>query len=46
MKLAYLIRLSCQLVVVLSLLVEVREGFAADKLIGFHSARTMSQAMP
>ena len=22
------------------------EGFAADKLIGFHSARTMSQAMP
>lgn len=23
-----------------------RDGFAADKLIGFHSARTMSQAMP
>ena len=46
MKLACFIRLSSQLVIVLGLLLKVYEGHSADKLIGFHSARTMSQAMP
>ena len=46
MKLDLVIRLSCRLVAFLSVLIQVHEGLAADKLIGFHSARTMSQAMP
>lgn len=46
MKLDLVIRVSCRLVAFLSVLIQVHEGLAADKLIGFHSARTMSQAMP
>jgi len=46
MKLAHLIQISCRLFVLVSVLFHVDEGHAADKLIGFHSARTMSQAMP
>jgi len=36
----------CFSFLVLVVLNVARDGFAADKLIGFHSARTMSQAMP
>ncbi len=34
------------LLISLSLVLSSQRGLAADKLIGFHSARTMSQAMP
>jgi len=34
------------LLISLSLVLSSQHGLAADKLIGFHSARTMSQAMP
>jgi ABC-type nitrate/sulfonate/bicarbonate transport system substrate-binding protein len=34
------------LLISLSLVLSWQHGLAADKLIGFHSARTMSQAMP
>lgn len=46
MKLDLVIRISCRFVAFLIVLIQVQELHAADKLIGFHSARTMSQAMP
>jgi NitT/TauT family transport system substrate-binding protein len=46
MRLDLVIRISCRFVAFLIVLIQVHQGVAADKLIGFHSARTMSQAMP
>jgi NitT/TauT family transport system substrate-binding protein len=46
MKLDHVVRISCRLVALLSLVIPLHAGLAADKLIGFYSARTMSQAMP
>lgn len=46
MRLDLVIRISCRIVAFLIVLIQAQELHAADKLIGFHSARTMSQAMP
>jgi NitT/TauT family transport system substrate-binding protein len=41
-----LVRTYCQVVWLLFFLLASSQGFAADKLVGIHSARTMSQSMP
>ena len=46
MKLKNGVRLVSLLLVSFCLSSQFHAGFAADKLIGFHSARTMSQSMP
>ena len=45
MRLASLSRF-CAALLLIAVAAPFADGFAADKLIGFHSARTMSQAMP
>ena len=46
MKLHFVVNLFCRIVCFLALGFFPYTGSAADKLIGFHSARTMSQSMP
>lgn len=46
MKLRRLTGLVSYAAILLSIIVPCSQGSAADKLVGFHSARTMSQAMP
>jgi ABC-type nitrate/sulfonate/bicarbonate transport system substrate-binding protein len=46
MKLRPVVNLFCRAAVLVALGLPPRAGFAADRLVGIHSARTMSQAMP
>ena len=46
MKLRLVVRSCCGVALFLSLMCLPYQGLAADKLVGFHSARTMSQSMP
>jgi NitT/TauT family transport system substrate-binding protein len=46
MKLHLIMNSYCRIAVVLALSLLPHSGWAADKLIGIHSARTMSQSMP
>jgi ABC-type nitrate/sulfonate/bicarbonate transport system substrate-binding protein len=46
MKLHLIVNSYCRIAIVLALGLLPHSGLAADKLIGIHSARTMSQSMP
>ncbi|MBI3066931.1 MAG: ABC transporter substrate-binding protein [Deltaproteobacteria bacterium] len=46
MKLRLVVRSCCRIGLLLVFTILPYQGLAADKLVGFHSARTMSQSMP